>query len=89
MELDLAFGNQVTVPQSMLNGQGSLKNYEDGEIYMKPLGNVFVGKNKKEKNTKFLFQACDVESYTSSQYTNLMVHMNSCKKNNYGDNAKI
>ena len=38
---------------------------------------------------KFLFQACDVEIYTTAHYTNLIVRMNSCKKNNEGNKAKI
>ena len=41
--------------------------------------------NKNRKNTKFLFQACNVERYTTSHYTNLIVCRNSCKKNNDGD----
>lgn len=80
VELALAKGKQVSVPQSMLKGQGSLKTYEDGEICTKPLGIVFTWKNKKGKDTKFLFQAYDVERYTSSQYTNLLVRINSCNK---------
>lgn len=54
---------------------------------MKHLGIVFVGKNKKGKNTKFLFQVYDVEKYTTSQYTNLIVRMNNYVKNNDGDKA--
>ena len=41
------------------------------------------------KNMKFLFQACDVERYTTSHYTNLLVRMNSCKKNNDVDKAEL
>ena len=65
LELALAIGKQITVTQSMLKSQASLKSYEDGEICLKPLGIVFVGKNKKGMITKFLFQACDVERYTT------------------------
>lgn len=60
----------------MLKGQGSLKNFEDGEIVLKPLGVVFVGKNKHNKVTKFIFQIFYVERYTNSQYTNLLVRLN-------------
>ena len=73
----------------MSKGQGSLKNFKDGEICVKPLGIVFVGKNKIGKNTKFLYQVCDVEKYTSSQYTNLLVRINICKKNNDGEKVEI
>lgn len=61
----------------------------DGEICFKPFGIVFVGKNKNEKNTKYLFQACDIERYTTTQYMNLLFHMNSCKKSNDGDKEKL
>ncbi|CAI9300099.1 unnamed protein product [Lactuca saligna] len=72
-ELALTLGKHVTVPQSMLKSQATLKNFEDGEICLKPLGIVFIRKNKKGNNTKFLFQVCDVERYTMPHYTNLMV----------------
>lgn len=73
----------------MLKSKTSLKDYEDGEICLKPLGIMFVGKNKKGNNTKFLSQVCDVKRYTSSYYTNLMVRMNSCAKNNGKEKADI
>ena len=56
VELALAMGRQVTVPQSLLKGEGSLNNFDDREICVKPLGVVFVGKNKNQKITKFLFK---------------------------------
>ena len=56
---------------------------------MKPLGIVFVGKSKQGKITKYLFQACDVERYTPTHYTNLLVWMNNCAKNNDGDKAEL
>ena len=87
VELALEMGKQVSMPISMFKGIGSLKNYEHGEICLNPLGIVFIGKNKKGRNTKYLFQVCDVEKYTSTQYKNLLVRMNSCKKNNDGDKA--
>ncbi|CAI9290472.1 unnamed protein product [Lactuca saligna] len=40
-------------------------------------------------NTKVLYQACDVERYTSLHYTNLMVRMNSYAKNNDKEKAEI
>lgn len=45
VELALAIGKHITVPQPMLKSQASLKSYEDGEICLKPLGIMFVGKN--------------------------------------------
>lgn len=66
VELALEMNRTVAVPQKMLKGQGSLKNFEDGEIVLKPLGIVFVGKNKQSKATKFLFQVYDLERYTNS-----------------------
>ena len=89
VKLDLAMGKHVFVPISMLKGSGSQKNYEDGEICLKPLRIVFIEKNKKGRNTKYLFQVFDVEKYTSSQYMNFLVRMNSCKKNNDGDKEDI
>lgn len=62
VDLALAICHQVTVPQSMLKGQRSLKSFEEGEICVKPMGIVFKGKNKKGKNIKFLFQVCDVKN---------------------------
>lgn len=89
VELALAMGKEITVHQSLLKSQANLKKCVDGEICLKPLGIVFVGKSKKGKNTKFLFQACDVERYTTTDYTNLLVRMNSCKKNNDGDKVRL
>lgn len=89
VELALAMNRTVTVPQSMLKGQGSLKNFEDGEICLKPLGVVFVGKNKNKKVTKFLFQVCDVERYMNSQYMNLLVCLNNCMRNTTGDKDEV
>lgn len=71
----------------MLKIKASLKNLEDGEITLKPLGIVFIGKNKKGNNSKFLFQVVDVERYTTSHYTSLLVRMNGCEKNNDKEKA--
>lgn len=51
VELALAMNKIMTVPQSLLKGPRSLKNYEDGEIVHKPLGVVFIGKNRNNKIT--------------------------------------
>lgn len=82
-------GRTMKVPQSMLKGQGSLKNFQDGEICVKPLGVLFVGKNKNQKITKFLFQVDDVDKYTNSLYTNLQAGVNNCKRNTTGDKTEI
>lgn len=66
VELALTLVKQVTVPQSLLKGAKNLKNYDDGEIFLKPLGIVFVGKNKNNNITKFLFKVEDVERYRNS-----------------------
>lgn len=66
-----------------------MNKIEDGEITLKPLGIAFVAKNKKGNNSKFLFQVCDVERYTTSHYTNLFVQMNSCDRNNDKEKADI
>lgn len=66
VELALVMGKQINLPQSLLKGIGSLMNFDDGEICVKPLGIVFVGKNKNNNNTKFLFRVEDVEIDTSS-----------------------
>ena len=67
----------------------NINKLEDGEITLKPLGIAFVGKNKKGNNSKFLFQVCDVERYTSSHYTNLLVRMNSYNKNKDKEKVEI
>ena len=89
VDLALSMGKEIIVPQSVLKIQADLKMYVDWEICMKPLGIFFVGKSKKGKQTNFLFQSCDVERYTTAKYTNLIVHMNSCKKNNDRDKSKL
>ena len=89
IELALAVNRNSKVPQSMMKGQVSLKDYVDGEIVHKPLGVVFLGKNKNRKMTKFLFQVYDVDRYTNSQYTSLLVHLGNYKKNTIEDKAKI
>lgn len=67
--------------------KANINNLEDGEITLKTLGMLLWGKTKKVNNSKFLFQVCDVERYRSSHYTNLLVRMSSCDKNN--DKEKI
>lgn len=71
IDIELAMEINITlkVSQSMLKGQGILKNYDDKAIIHKPFGVVFVGKNKNNQITNFLFQVCDVERCTNSQYT--------------------
>lgn len=81
IELALAVNRTSKIPQSMLNGQGSIKNYKDGEIIHKPLGFVFVGKNEKNHITKFLFQVCDMDRYTKSQHMSVLIRLNNCKRN--------
>ena len=39
--------------------------------------------------TNFLFQVIDLERYTNSQYTNLLVRINNCKKNEVKDKPEI
>lgn len=73
----------------MLKGEGGHKNFIDGEICVKPLGILFIGKNKKWKNTKFLFQVCDVEKHTNSYCMNILVRMHNCKRNSDGDKVEI
>lgn len=77
VELALAMRKQIIVPQYLLKSKANMKKYVDGEICLNPLSVVFIGNIKKGNNTKFLFQACDVERYTNSQYTNLLVRMDS------------
>lgn len=89
VELALAMGRQVKVPQYMLKGQRSLKYFDNGEIVLKPSGVVFIRNNKNNKTTKFLFQLCGVEKYTNSQCTNILVQIGNCKKNNPGDIAEV
>ena len=55
----------------MLMTKVNINKIEDREITLKPLGIAFVGENKKGNNSKFLFQVCGVERYTTSHYTNL------------------
>ena len=69
--------------------QSELKKYADGEICLKPFGMVFVGKDKSGKAKWFLFQACEVERYTTSQYTNFIVRMNNCKNNNEREKKEL
>ena len=64
-----------------------MKEFDDGEICVKPLAIVFVGKNKNNKNTKFLLRVENVERYTNSQYTDLLVRINYGKRNTEGDKA--
>lgn len=80
VELAKVLGKEVEIPQTMLMTKVNINKLEDGEITLKPLGIAFVGKNKKGKYSKFLFQVCDVERYTTSHYANLLVSMKSCNK---------
>lgn len=90
-DIDMAttLGNKVSIPKSFIRDQSFLKNYEDGEISLKPMGIVFFGKNKKSIVTKFLFQMNDIEKYTSSHYTNLLIRMERCAKNSDKEKVEI
>ena len=89
VELASTMGKEITVPQSILKSKDDLQPNDDGDICLKPLGIVFVGRSKKGRKTKYLFQACDVERYTTTHYMNLMVRMNKCKKNDDKDKAEL
>ncbi|KAL7617007.1 hypothetical protein Lser_V15G03290 [Lactuca serriola] len=88
-ELASVRGKQVTVPWESTLSQIELKKYSDGEICLKPFGMVFAGKDTKGKPKKFLFKVSEIERYTTSQYTNFIVHMNNCSKNNEGDRKEL
>ena len=85
MELASVMGNEVNVAMEATKIQVELKKYDDGEICLKPFGLVFAGKDNNGKARRFLFQACEVERYTTSQYTKFIVRMNNCLKTNQGD----
>ena len=70
VELATAKGLEVKVPMEATKTQVELKKYANEEICLKPFGLVFTGKDKNGKAKRFLFQACEVERYTTSQYTN-------------------
>ncbi|CAI9263199.1 unnamed protein product [Lactuca saligna] len=89
VELAVVKGIDITAPVSPSKKQNELKNYEDGEICLKPLGIVLAGKDKAGRAKRFLFQTCEVERCTNSQYTNLIVRINHCKKNSEGDKKEI
>ncbi|KAL7610158.1 hypothetical protein Lser_V15G11463 [Lactuca serriola] len=89
IELAIVKGIDITAPMAPTKKQVELKKYEDGEICLKPLGIVFAGKDKAGRAKRFLFQTSEVERYTNSQYTNLIVRMNHCKKNSEGDKKEI
>ena len=84
VELALAMG---TIPQFLLKGVGSLKNFVDTETCVKPLGIVFVRKSKNNNTTKFSSIVEDVERYTNTHYTNQLVRINNCKRIIKGDKA--
>ena len=50
---------------------------------------VFSGRDTKGKPKKFLFKVSEIERYTSAQYTNFIVRMNNCKRNNEGDKKEL
>ena len=85
----MAVNKTSKVPQSLLNGKLNIDKFEDEDIIHQPLGVVFRGNNKNGKMTKFLFQICDLERYTNSQYTNLLIRMNNCKRNEVEDKVEI
>lgn len=89
IELAISLGKEVLVPQSLVKIKAKLIAYDDGEICLKPYGIVFVGKGKNGKQSTFLFHTNNVERYTTGQYTNLIVRINSCKKNSEEDKAEM
>lgn len=89
IDLSLAIKKTSKVPQSLLKGKLNIDDFEDTETIHQPRGVVFIGKNNRGKMAKFLFQVCDIERYTNSNYTNLLIQINNCKKNDNEDKAKI
>ncbi|CAI9304104.1 unnamed protein product [Lactuca saligna] len=55
---------------------------------LKPLGITFTGKNKKGTSMKSLFQVNEIERFTFSHYTNLLIRMNNCAKNSDKEKAE-
>ena len=88
-ELASDLGRKVTVSWESTLPQTELMKYADGEICLKPFGMVFAGKDTKGKPKKFLFKVSEIERYTTSQYTNFIVRMNNCTKNNEGDRKEL
>ena len=89
VKLSTVLGKEVKLAMEVTKSQAELKKYSNREICLKPLGLVFAGKDKNGKAKRFLFQANEVERYTTVQYTKFMVRMNNCKKNNDGDKAEL
>ena len=88
-ELASGVGRKVNVSMEPTKPQQELMKYVDGEICLKPFGMVFAGKDTKGKAKRFLFQVAEIERYTTSQYTNFIVRMNNCTKNNDGDKKEL
>ncbi|CAH1453467.1 unnamed protein product [Lactuca virosa] len=73
IELATTVKKPLKVPQSLLRGKLNINDFEDCKIIHQPLGVVFRGKNRNGRMTKFLFQVSDLEMYTNSEYTNLLI----------------
>ena len=89
IELAIAMNKTSKFPQSLLKGKINIDKYEDGDIVLKPLGVVFLGKNNNQIMTKFFIKVADVERYMNVQCTSLLVQINNCKKSSGEDNAEI
>ena len=89
VELTTMKGLEVKLPMAPTKSQQEFKKYVDGEIFLKPFGMVFSGSDTKGKLKKFLFKVSEIERYTSAQYTNFIVRMNNCKRNNEGDKKEL
>ncbi|CAH1435832.1 unnamed protein product [Lactuca virosa] len=89
IDLSTDFNISLRVPKPLLKGKISIKDFEYGEIMHDPLGYVFIRKGKKESRKKFLFRVDDVESYSNTHLTSILLHINNCQRNKNEDRAKI
>lgn len=73
IDLAIAIKKFAKVPRNLAKEKLNINEFKDGEIIHQPYGVVFQGKNKKGTLTKFLFQITDLERYTTSHYTNILI----------------
>lgn len=72
------YNNVSKVPKELLKGKISIKDYEDGEIIQDPFGVVFNGKGKNGIKKKFLLRIDDVERYSNSHHSSILLRNNNC-----------
>lgn len=80
---------EVESSKGLVERKLNIEDYEVGEIIHQPLGVVFQWKSSKGGKKNFLFRTDDIERYTKSHLSSILLCINNCQKNENEDIMEI